>query len=113
MPRSTASRLTGERGRRARTRTFRVELTLRTALIAVITIAVVWLFIHLWPVVLVLIVALMVAGALNPMVEWLQRRKLKRGLAIAIVFLGLLLATAGFVAVTVPKLLAQAMSLAR
>jgi predicted PurR-regulated permease PerM len=88
-------------------RKLKVELSLRTAVIAVATLASVWLFTHLWPVLLVVVVALMIVGALNPIVGWLQRRKLRRGVAIAIVFLLMLLVTAGFVAVTVPRLIAQ------
>jgi putative heme transporter len=93
--------------RRNANRTFKVELSLRTALIAVTTLASVWLFIHLWPVVLVVAVALMVVGAVNPIVEWLQRHKLNRGLAIAIVFFSMLLVTAGLMALTVPRLVSQ------
>jgi len=93
-------------------RVYQVELTLRTALLAIATLSGVWLFIHLWPVALVVVAALMIVGALNPIVEWLQRRRIKRGYAIAIVFVGLVLVTAGFVAITVPKLVAQVIALA-
>ncbi len=94
-------------------RTYQVELNLRTALLAIATLASVWLFIHLWPVALVVVVALMIVGAMNPIVELLQRKKLKRGYAIAIVFFGLALVTAAFVAITVPKLVSQVISLAQ
>lgn len=93
-------------------RAYKVELNLRTALIAVATLAAVWLFMHLWPVALVIVVALMIVGALNPIVELLQKKKIKRGYAIAIVFFGLALVTAGFVAITVPKLVSQVIALA-
>lgn len=69
--------------------------------------ALVWLFLHLWPVVLVVVVALMVVGALNPVVKWLERHKIRRHVAIGLVFLGLFLASAGFMALTVPKLVSQ------
>jgi predicted PurR-regulated permease PerM len=88
-------------------KTFKVELSLRSALITLITLASVWLFIQLWPVVLVLIVALMIVGAVNPIVEWLQAHRLKRGVAIAIVFSSMLLVSAGLLAITVPKLVSQ------
>ncbi len=93
-------------------RTYRVELNLRTALIAIAALGAVWLFIHLWPVALVVVVALMIVGALNPIVEWLEKKKLKRGYAIGIVFFGLTLVTAAFVAITVPKLVSQVIALA-
>ncbi len=112
MPQPPASKTTLTRNSRARkTRTVRVELNLRTALIAVATLASVWLFIHLWPVVLVVVVALMIVGAVNPIVESLQRHKVRRGLAIAVVFLSMLLVSAGLIALTVPKLVSQVTSL--
>jgi putative heme transporter len=112
MPQPPAVKTPLTRASRARKpRTFKVELNLSTALIAVATLASVWLLIRLWPIVLVVVVALMVVGALNPIVEWLQRRKLKRGYAIAIVFFAMLLVTAGFVAITVPRLISQVESL--
>jgi predicted PurR-regulated permease PerM len=92
---------------RRRSSTLKVELNVRTALIAVATLAAVWLFIHLWPVALVLVVALMIVGAMNPMVEWLRRHRVKRSLAIGLVFFGLLLLAAGSIALTVPRLVAQ------
>ncbi|HEX3850815.1 MAG TPA: AI-2E family transporter, partial [Polyangiaceae bacterium] len=82
-------------------------MNVRTAIIAVATLAAVWLFIHLWPVVMVVVVALMIVGALNPAVEWLRGHKLKRSYAIGLVFFGMLLASAGLVALTVPRLVAQ------
>ena len=90
-----------------RTSTLKVELRLRTAIVAVATLAGVWLFIHLWPVVMVMVVALMIVGALNPMVEWLRERKVKRPYAIGLVFFALLLVSAGLVALTVPRLVIQ------
>jgi len=105
------SRAPNARRTRAR-KAYQVELNLRTVLLAIAALAAVWLFIHLWPVVLVIVVALMVVGALNPIVELLQKRKIKRGYAIAIVCFGLALVTAGFVAITVPKLVAQVIALA-
>src|SRR5450759_4691452 len=53
-------------------------------------------------------IALFLALAINPLVEWLQRRGVhRRGLAVAIAFSAVLLALVGFVAVFVPILLDQ------
>ena len=104
MPRLTRHTIVTQARRARKPPSFRLELNGRTALVAVATLAAVWLFIHLWPVVLVVLVGLMVVGALNPIVTWLQQRRLKRGYAIALVFAVLLLVSAGFVAITVPKL---------
>jgi predicted PurR-regulated permease PerM len=107
MPQLLARTQLRNRTRGRRTSTFKVELSLRTAVIAVATLAGVWLFIHLWPVVMVLVVALMIVGALNPMVEWLREHKVKRSYAIGLVFFGMLLVSAALVALTVPRLVAQ------
>ena len=102
-----SSRLARSTTHRRRASTLKVELNLRTAIIAVTTLGSVWLFIRLWPVVMVIVVALMIVGALNPMVEWLRTHKIKRSYAIGLVFFGLLLVSAGLVALTVPRLVAQ------
>jgi putative heme transporter len=85
----------------------RVELSVRTAVIAVATVAAVWLLVQLWPILLVVVVALMVVGMLNPFVQWLEKRGLRRRYAILLVFLGLFLLVGGFGALTVPKILTQ------
>jgi predicted PurR-regulated permease PerM len=90
-----------------------VELTVRTAWIAVGTLASVWLFIRLWPVVMVVVVALMVVGAVNPVVDWLRRHKVKRNYAIGLAFFGILLVSAGLIALTVPRLVSQVSDLMR
>ncbi len=67
--------------------------------------------IRLLPVVLVLVMALIIVGSLNPAVEWLEARRLRRGLSIAIVFTTLLVITVLVVTLTIPELLAQVTSL--
>lgn len=96
-----------------RSATFKVELNLRSALLAVATLASVWLSVQLWPIVLVVVVALMIMGALNPLVEWLVRHRLKRTYATLLVFFAMLLVSAGFTALTVPRLVAQVSQLVR
>ena len=49
-----------------------------------------WLLHRLLPVVLVLLAALIIAGAIAPAVQWLEDRGLRRGGAIAVAFGGLL-----------------------
>ena len=84
-----------------------MELSIRTALIAVATAAAVWLFLQLWQILLVIVVALMVVGMLNPFVDRLEKRGFGRGYAIALVFSSLFLLVGGFCALTVPKLVTQ------
>ncbi len=93
--------------RARRASTLKVELTLRTALIAVASLGSVWLAIQLWPIALVVVVSLMIVGALNPLVEWLTRHRVKRLYAIGLIYFGLFLVGAGLTALTVPKLVSQ------
>ena len=77
----------------------------------VLVAASVWLLVKLWPVLLVLVVALLVAGTLSPIVRWLEEQRVPRGAGIAIVFtlfFGLALLVA---ALTLPTLVAQAAAL--
>ena len=87
--------------------TIRVELNARTALVAVVTLAAVWLFLELWQVLLVVVVGLMLVGMLNPFVERLERRGLRRGHAILTVFGALSVLVIGFLALLIPRLVSQ------
>lgn len=89
----------------------RIEFTSKTALLAVLTIASVWLFLQLWQVLLLVAIALMFVGMLNPFVENLQARGVRRGWSIAMVFGALFGFIAAFVALTIPRLVGQIVSL--
>jgi predicted PurR-regulated permease PerM len=72
------------------------------------------LLIRLWPVLLVIVVALLVAGTLSPAVTWLERRLAGRGgraLGIAIVFTLFFAAVLLLLAFTIPTLVSQAAGL--
>jgi predicted PurR-regulated permease PerM len=89
----------------------RVEVAPGTIISLVLVTAALWIFIHLLPVVLVLVVALMIVGTLGPAVEWLERRGVRRGAGIAIVFTVLFVATVLIFALTIPELVNQVKSL--
>jgi predicted PurR-regulated permease PerM len=89
------------------TRTLKIELSRGTALVALASIAAAWLFLQLWPIFLVVIVALMLVGMLNPTVAKLEARGVRRGGAIAIVFGGLFVLGGAFCALTLPSLIDQ------
>ncbi|HUQ75832.1 MAG TPA: AI-2E family transporter [Burkholderiales bacterium] len=91
-------------------RVIRVELTPSTFVYAVLAIGGLWIFIRLLPVVLVLIVALMIVGTFAPAVEWLERR-MRRGLAIALVFTLLFVAIGLITFITLPALVTQVKTL--
>ena len=93
------------------TRSIRVELTVKTALITACAVGAVWLLTQLWQVLFVVIVALMLVGMLNPLVERLEGRGVRRGRAIAIVFTGVIALAVGFCLLTLPRIFSQASDL--
>jgi predicted PurR-regulated permease PerM len=85
----------------------RIELTLKTMLMAVLVGGGAWVALRLAPVAIAVVVALFIVGTLSPVVEWLERMKVKRGLGIGIVFGSMLLLVGGLLALTLPALVAQ------
>jgi len=85
----------------------RIEIGYRTIIAVALTVAGVWLLNLLLPVLVVIIVALMLVGTLNPAISWLQRHRVNRLLAIAIVFIGCLIVIVGVGLITIPALFAQ------
>lgn len=94
------------RARRMRPR-LRIDLTPRSAIVAVVTLAAVWLLLKLWPILLVVLIGLMIAGMVAPVIAWLEHRGVGRGAAIGVVFFAMFGAFVGFGALTVPRLAAQ------
>src|SRR3984893_6204494 len=47
--------------------------------------ALVWIWLQLWPIVMVVLVSLVLAITLEPVVQWLERRRFTRGLAVLVV----------------------------
>jgi predicted PurR-regulated permease PerM len=92
-------------------RTVRFEVSAATLLKLVLCVATLWLLIQLWPVFLVLVVALLVVGTMSPAVTWMEGRGLGRGPGIAVAFSLLFLATTTLVGLTIPSLVAQAATL--
>src|ERR1039458_10570451 len=89
-------------------RRVRFELSPKTMVALVLVGASLWLLIQLWPVLLVLVVALLVAGTLSPVVRWLEERRVRRGAGIAIVFTVFFILALLVVALTIPTLVSQA-----
>jgi predicted PurR-regulated permease PerM len=88
-------------------RTLRVEIAPRTILLILLAVGSVWLAIQLWTVFVVLLVALVLVGTFDPLVAWLERRGLKRGRSLALIFVIVALALAAVLLVTLPPLIAQ------
>ena len=89
----------------------RVDVSRTTLFWVALSLASLWVVIQLWPVILVLIVALLVMGTLSPAVAWLEARRVPRGLGIAVVFSGALLAAVMVLTLTIPAVVAQAAAL--
>ncbi|HVZ85408.1 MAG TPA: AI-2E family transporter [Polyangia bacterium] len=85
----------------------RVEISYRSIVAVALTMAGIWLLNLLLPIVVVIVVALILVGTLNPPIGWLQRHRLNRSLSIAIVFLACGIALAGIGLITIPALIAQ------
>ncbi len=89
----------------------RIEVAPSTLVFIALMVASIVMLIHLVPVILTLIAALMLVGTLNPAVEWLEQRKVHRLAAISIVFLVLSLVLVALAVFTVPEFAAQVASL--
>lgn len=85
----------------------RFELSLRSLFVALAFITGVWLLIHVVPVLLVLVTALMLVGALSPIVIWLEQRNVRRTFALCTVFGVAVAIAAGLTVVTIPPLIEQ------
>ena len=68
-------------------RRIRYELSPLSMLYALLFVGGVWLLTRLWPILLVVIGALILAGTVSPLVAMLERRRVKRLWAVAIVYL--------------------------
>ncbi len=95
-----------------RTRLIRIEIAPKTIISLVLVVVCLWLLLHLLPVILVLAMALIIVGTLEPAVDWLERRRVRRDAGIAIVFSVLFVAAVLIFALTIPELVNQVRSLA-
>jgi predicted PurR-regulated permease PerM len=92
-------------------RVVRFEVSSVTMIKLILIVACMWLLIRLWPIFLVLVVALLIVGTMSPSVSWMEKRRVKHNLGIAIVFtLFFVVATLAMV-LTIPSLLVQASAL--
>ena len=94
-------------------RVVRFEVSPATMIQLILVVACIWLLIRLWPVFLVLVVALLIVGTMSPGVSWMEARRVKRGLGIAIIFILLFVLATLAVTLTIPSLVAQASALVK
>jgi predicted PurR-regulated permease PerM len=91
----------------------RFEIAPRSIVWILATVVAVWLFLQLWAVALLLVVALVFAGTFNPLVEWMERRGIKRIYALTLLFVALLVVTVLLIVLTVPPFIEQLAQMVR
>lgn len=89
----------------------RIEIAPRTIGLIVLVIAGAWIAFKLSTVLIVITVALVMVGTLDPVVGWLERRGIRRGRALALVFLVITLVLAAVMLLTIPPLVSQLLHL--
>jgi predicted PurR-regulated permease PerM len=91
----------------------RFEISPRSIAWILATIVGVWLFLQLRAIVLLVVVALVFAGTFNPLVEWIERRGVKRVYALTLLSVALLLGTSLLIFLTGPPLIEQLAQIVR
>jgi predicted PurR-regulated permease PerM len=89
------------------TRTVRHEISLRSLFSMIAIAAGLWLVVQIWQIILLLIIALILAGTVSPLVAWLERHHITRMVALSLILLVFALAFAGLGALVVPALVTQ------
>lgn len=87
--------------------TVRFEITPRSCALVLATVAGVWLAYKLRLVALILLMALILAGTFNPMIEWMEGRGIKRVPALIVLLLALTACAALLLFLTFPPLIEQ------
>lgn len=85
----------------------RVEITPRSIVLILAAVAGVWLAYQLWMVALILVMALILAGTFNPVIEWMEAHGIKRMYALLLLFVALVVAAALLLFLTLPPLIDQ------
>ena len=96
---------------RAAITTLRIELAPRTIIYVLLVLAGIWLALQLETVLLVITVALVIVGTVDPMVAWFERRGIRRGRALVLIFAAIALVIAGILLLTLPPLVGQLLHL--
>src|SRR3990167_1789880 len=104
----------GDGARRAlasRMTAYRVEISPRTLGLVLLAAAGVWIAFQLTSVLIVVAVALILVGTIDPLVAWLEHRGFRRGRALAAVFFLLTLVAGTLLMLMVPAVVAQVFEL--
>ena len=85
----------------------RIEITPHSIVLVLAAVAGVWLAYQLWVVALILVMALVLAGTFNPVIEWMEAHRIKRPWALLLLFVTLFVAAALLIFFTLPPLIDQ------
>jgi len=94
-----------------RPRVIRIEPSPGTIISLLLLVVGLWALTKLLPVVLVLVASLTIVGTISPAVRWLEERRMRRGVGIAIVFTALTVVAVLILTLTIPSLFTQATTL--
>lgn len=89
----------------------RIEISYRTIVFTVIFLLSLWFLYTIRAVLLALFVAIILMSALNPLISYLEKKRIPRGLASIVLLVLLLLTISGIIASIVPALVDQTRSL--
>lgn len=92
-------------------RELRVDVTSRSLWRVVAFLVGGWLFIQLWEILVLVLIALMLVGTFAPVVSWLQKRGLRRPVALLCCFGGMLVLAGLLGLLTLPSLVRQSSAL--
>ncbi len=85
----------------------RIEIAPRSLALILASVGSVYVAYRLWNVVLIVVVALILAGTFNPLIEWMEARGIRRLYALVLLFVALVVTTALLLFLTVPPLVDQ------
>lgn len=88
-------------------RVVRHEISLRSIFTLLAIALGLWLLLRLWSIVLLLVIALILAGTLAPVIIWLERRRVSRPLGLALVLLALVGMVVGLGVLVIPAFATQ------
>jgi predicted PurR-regulated permease PerM len=94
-------------------RTMRIELSLRSVFSILAIVATLWLLARLWQIMLVIIIGVVLAGSFSPVVDWLERRRVPRWVALGAILLALLGGVVGVGFLVIPALMSQLINAVR
>lgn len=88
-------------------RTVRHQLSLRSIFSVIAVLAGIWFLIKIWQIILLIVIALILAGTLSPVITWLEQHNIKRRFGLGLVLLALIAGIAGMGALVIPSLVTQ------